>query len=111
MFLPVDEYLATSYDPRCEYINGKLIAKPAATWEHGILQAWIASLILKLFPRLVVGSEVRAHLRSCASKFYRRRTGSARRSRNASVTTIGEFPTANPSMPSRSSGLEKSSFP
>ena len=43
MFVPVDEYLTTFYEPSCEYVDGELIQKPAATWEHGILQAWIAS--------------------------------------------------------------------
>ena len=63
MFVPVDEYLATSYEPPCEYVDGQLIQKALPTWQHGILQAWIASPILNLFPRFVVGSEVRAHLR------------------------------------------------
>jgi Uma2 family endonuclease len=62
VFVPVEEYLSTSYEPPCEYVDGQLIQKPMPTWQHGILQVWIASLILKLFPRFVVGGEVRAHL-------------------------------------------------
>lgn len=63
VFVPVEDYLSTSYEPPCEYVDGHLIQKSMPTWQHGILQAWIASLILRLYPRFVVGSEVRAHLR------------------------------------------------
>lgn len=61
--MPLEQYLRTSYEPPCEYVDGRLIEKPPPTWQHGILQAWIGSLIVKLFPRFVVGSGVRAHLR------------------------------------------------
>ena len=46
----VEEYLSTSYEPRCEYIDGALVPKAMATWKHGRLQLSIAVLIEKAFP-------------------------------------------------------------
>lgn len=64
VFVPIEEYLNTSYEPLCEYVDGQLIQKPMPTWQHGILQIWIGSQIMKLFPRFIAGGDVRAHLRS-----------------------------------------------
>ncbi len=53
----VEEYLATSYKPACDYLDGVLRQKPLPTWKHSVLQTWIAQLIRIGFPGFEVGSE------------------------------------------------------
>jgi Uma2 family endonuclease len=36
--IPVEEYLATSYKPACEYIDGVLRQKPMPTYKHSSMQ-------------------------------------------------------------------------
>ncbi len=50
-FVPVEEYLRTSYKPACEYIEGVLRQKPMPTSEHSELQLQIASLVGAADPR------------------------------------------------------------
>ncbi len=59
----VEEYLRTSYEPQCEYVDGVLFPKPMPTWEHALLQVWVASLIMRLFPQFAAGAEVHNKLR------------------------------------------------
>ncbi len=59
----VEEYLRTSYEPKCEYVDGVLFPKPMPTWEHAFLQVWVASLIMRLFPGFAAGAEVHSKLR------------------------------------------------
>jgi Uma2 family endonuclease len=61
--LSVEEYLHTSYEPKCEYVDGVLLPKSMPTWEHALLQVWVASLIMRLFPQFAAGAEVRTKLR------------------------------------------------
>jgi Uma2 family endonuclease len=58
-----EEYLRTSYEPKCEYVDGVLVPKSMPTWEHALLQVWVASLIMRLFPRFAAGAEVHNKLR------------------------------------------------
>lgn len=61
--VPVEEYLRTEYVPRREYVDGVLIEKPRANWEHSMLQGWLGALIMKLFPQYAAGSELHTRLR------------------------------------------------
>jgi Uma2 family endonuclease len=45
--LTIEEYLATSYEPECEYVDGKLIPKPMGTREHGHLQLRLGRLLYR----------------------------------------------------------------
>jgi Uma2 family endonuclease len=58
-----EEYLRTSYEPKCEYVDGVLFPKAMPTWEHALLQVWVAALIMRLFPRFAAGAEVHNKLR------------------------------------------------
>jgi Uma2 family endonuclease len=40
----VEEYLATSYKPACDYLDGVLRQKPLPTWKHGLLQGHLMQL-------------------------------------------------------------------
>jgi Uma2 family endonuclease len=46
----VEEYLRTSYEPRCEYVDGVLVPKAMGTRKHSKLQARIHDLTEKAFP-------------------------------------------------------------
>ena len=59
----VDDYLRLTDDGRFEYVDGVLIERPMATWEHAMLQVWIAGLIMRLYHGCAAGSEVRSRLR------------------------------------------------
>ena len=54
----VEEYLATSYKPACEYLNGVLRQKSLPTRKHGLLQRWLGQLIAEHFPQFEPASEI-----------------------------------------------------
>jgi Uma2 family endonuclease len=43
----IEEYLASSYEPECEYVDGELIAKAMGTKDHGHLQVRLARLLYR----------------------------------------------------------------
>ena len=47
----VEEYLRTSYEPACEYVDGVLVPKAVGTRKHGKLQGRIHDLIEAAFPQ------------------------------------------------------------
>jgi len=62
--VPVDDYLRNFNDTHCEYVDGVLIEKPMPTWMHGVLQTWIAALIMRQYPQYLAGAEVHARLKA-----------------------------------------------
>ncbi len=59
----VEEYLATSYKPACDYLDGVLRQKPLPTWKHGRLQGWLMQLINSGFTEFAAASEVAVRIR------------------------------------------------
>jgi len=45
-FVSVREYLATSYRPDCDYVDGRIEERNEGEYEHGFLQALLAQLFL-----------------------------------------------------------------
>lgn len=43
-YVPVEEYLSTSYDPDCEYDNGVVVERNLGEIEHAYLQSLLATL-------------------------------------------------------------------
>jgi Uma2 family endonuclease len=43
--VPVEEYLRTNYKPACDYREGVLTQKPMATWNHGLIQSSLTTLV------------------------------------------------------------------
>jgi hypothetical protein len=41
--ISVEEYLATSYRPDCDYVDGRIEERNVGDWDHGSLQAAIAA--------------------------------------------------------------------
>ena len=63
----VEEYLATSYKPACEYLDGVLRQKSLPTRKHGLLQRWLGQLIAERSPQFEPASEITVRVR--AGKF------------------------------------------
>ena len=59
----VSEYLRTSYDPNCEYVDGVLIPKPTPTADHSTVQGTLLALIRTRFPGYWVGAELSVQVR------------------------------------------------
>jgi|SRR5579871_1463681 len=41
--ISVEQYLATSYRPDCDYVDGEVVERNLGEWDHGWLQAAIAA--------------------------------------------------------------------
>lgn len=61
--IPVEEYLRTSYQPNCEYIDGVLRQKPMPTWNHAALEGRFFELISSGFPDFAAGCEATVRIR------------------------------------------------
>jgi Uma2 family endonuclease len=59
--VPVDEYLRTSYEPNCEYIDGVLRPKAMGTKKHSRLQVRLGALLEQL--GYEAGSELTVKIR------------------------------------------------
>src|ERR1700690_2934314 len=44
--ISVEEYLATSYRPDCDYVDGRIEERNAGEWDHGRLQLKIGAYFL-----------------------------------------------------------------
>jgi Uma2 family endonuclease len=42
--IPVSEYLSTTYEPDCDYVDGELQERNVGEFSHGVLQALIAAV-------------------------------------------------------------------
>ena len=54
----VEEYLRTSYEPNCEYVDGRLVPKALSTRKHARLQTEISALLRAAFPDFEVSVEL-----------------------------------------------------
>lgn len=63
-FIPVEEYLNTSYYPDCEYVDGILVERSLPTYVHGLLQSLIIMVLagLRKHPEISVVTEVRVEI-------------------------------------------------
>ena len=46
-FVPEEEYLRSTYEPECEYVDGLLLPKPMPTLMHSRLQAFLVALLVR----------------------------------------------------------------
>ena len=44
--VPVEEYLRTSYEPDCEYVDGHLVERHVGEYFHSLLQSSIATSLV-----------------------------------------------------------------
>ena len=56
--ISVEEYLRTSYEPNCEYIDGVLVPKAMGTKKHGKLQTHLGTILELAFPQYETCAEL-----------------------------------------------------
>lgn len=54
LFVPLSEYLGTSYRPDCEYLEGELLQRNVGEWDHGRLQGLLTRYLVVLEQRVQV---------------------------------------------------------
>ena len=59
--IPLEEYLATAYEPDCDLVDGSLEERNVGEWDHSRLQASIAAFFITRYS--VVGMRVLTELR------------------------------------------------
>ena len=59
--ISVEEYLASSYEPDCDYVEGQLEERNVGEWDHATLQLKIGAYLLSHFE--VLGLKVATELR------------------------------------------------
>jgi Uma2 family endonuclease len=68
-FVPVEEYLRTSYEPYCEYIDGVLEPKALPDRTHSRLQGLLVSLLIALEEKYGFEVYPELHIRTAPSRF------------------------------------------
>lgn len=67
--IPVEEYLASSYEPDCDYIDGRLEERNVGEWGHASLQLKVGSFLLTQYGNLGIHVAVEARIRVKAGRF------------------------------------------
>jgi Uma2 family endonuclease len=67
--VPVEEYLHTSYDPDCDYVDGEVVERNVGEWDHGELQTAIASYFYALRKRLQIFTVVEQRVQVSRTRF------------------------------------------
>jgi Uma2 family endonuclease len=64
--ISVEEYLASSYEPDCDYVDGHIEERNLGEWNHSTLQARIASYFLTRYERdgIQVATELRVQVKA-----------------------------------------------
>lgn len=62
--IPLSEYLATTYRPDCDYIDGEVKERILGTWAHGFLQAFLAEFFNRNWRawQILAGTEIRVRV-------------------------------------------------
>ena len=74
--VPVEEYLHTSYDPDCDYVDGEVVERNVGEWDHSELQTAIASYFYALRKRLQIFTVVEQRVQFHALDFVFRTSAS-----------------------------------
>ena len=73
VLIPLSEYLNTTYDPDCDYIDGEVIERNVGEKQHGLLQGLLFSIFLntlddwQLLPvteQRVTGPDAKRHVQT-----------------------------------------------
>ncbi len=64
--ISVEEYLASSYEPDCDYVDGHIEERNLGEWNHGTLQARIGAYFLTRYEKdgVQVASELRVQVKA-----------------------------------------------
>jgi len=44
--ISIDEYLRTSYDPDCDYVDGRVEERDLGEYDHSVFQAEVAAYLI-----------------------------------------------------------------
>jgi Uma2 family endonuclease len=58
--IPVEDYLATAYDPDLEYVDGALVERNLGDWLHALIQSNLIYHLRRKYPHIKVVPELRA---------------------------------------------------
>lgn len=58
--VPLAEYLATSYDPDVEYVDGVLVERNMGDWLHSLVQSNLIYALRRKYPHLFAVPELRS---------------------------------------------------
>ena len=61
--VPLAEYLATSYDPDVEYVDGALVERNMGDWLHSLIQRNLILALGRKYPHLFAMPELRSRTR------------------------------------------------
>lgn len=61
--VPLAEYLATSYDPDVEYVDGVLVERNVGDWLHSLIQSNLIYALRRKYPHLFAVPELRSRTR------------------------------------------------
>ena len=67
--VPVEEYLHTSYDPDCDYVDGEVVERNVGEWDHSELQTAIAAYFYALRKRLQIFTVVEQRVQVSRTRF------------------------------------------
>jgi Uma2 family endonuclease len=59
-YVPLAEYLATSYDPDMEYVDGVLVERNVGDWLHSLIQRNLIVALSRKYPHLFAVPELRS---------------------------------------------------
>lgn len=63
ILVPLAEYLATSYDPDVEYVDGVLVGRNVGDWLHSLIQRNLIFALTRKYPQLFAVPELRSRTR------------------------------------------------
>jgi Uma2 family endonuclease len=61
--VPLAEYLATSYDPEVEYVDGVLVERNVGDWLHSLIQSNLIVALSHKYPHLFAVPQLRSRTR------------------------------------------------
>ncbi len=61
--VPLAEYLATSYDPDVEYVDGAIVERNVGEWLHSLIQSNLIYALSRKYPHLFAVPELRSRTR------------------------------------------------
>ena len=67
--VPVEEYLHTSYDPDCDYVDGEVLERNVGEWDHSELQTAIAAYFFALRKKLRIFTVVEQRVQVSRTRF------------------------------------------
>lgn len=68
-FVSVDEYLHSSYEPDCDYVDGELVERNVGEYKHSLLQLILSGWFRELGRRLPIRGGTELRMRVSATRF------------------------------------------